>query len=100
MRAALAVIVAILIFLFCWMLIAVLLAFLGWIAVKTEQASSLFLLIHVLLIWILSPGVGAAIAIFSTSSIFRTVGPSTIFVGFVSVWAGLLLILAMSGVAS
>jgi tetratricopeptide (TPR) repeat protein len=100
MRLVLAVIVAVVLFLFCWAFIAVLLTLLAWVVVQTEQASPLFFLIHVLLIWILSPGAGAALAIFATASIFKTVAPSAIFVSFVSVCAALFFVAAVMGAAS
>jgi hypothetical protein len=100
MRLVLAVIVAIVLFLFCWALIASLLTLLAWVVVQTGQASSLFFLIHVLLTWVLSPGVGAALAVFATSSIFKTVAPSAIFLCFVSIFAPLSIIVALLETAS
>lgn len=100
MKLILAVIVAIVLFIFCWVLIAALLTLLAWVVVQTGQTSSLFFLIHVLLIWILSPGVGAALAVFATSSIFRAVAPSAIFLSFVSILAALFIIIAISETAS
>src|SRR5260370_33629926 len=100
MRPVLAIIVSTFIFLFCWLLIAGLLALMLWVAVKTEHASTLFLLFHAVVIWILRPAVCAALAIFATASSFRTVAPSTIFVGFISVLAVLLFGLVVLGAAS
>lgn len=87
MRSVIACITALVVFVVSWLLVGSLLAVMGWIANNTGYSSTVFLVIHVFLIWILSPGVGAAIAIAATNAIFKTVSLSTIYVSFVSICA-------------
>jgi hypothetical protein len=100
MRSILAVITAIAIFLFSWALLAGLLYVLGWAALNTGQRPGLFFFIHIFLMWVLSPGVGAAVAVYAASSAFQSVPPATIFVSFISVWTVVLLLLLLFGVLS
>ncbi len=100
MRSVLAVVAAILIFLFCWSLISGLLYGLGWAVLRAGHEPGIFIYIHVLLMWILSPGLGAAVGVYSASSAFRDVPPATIFVSFVSVWTVVLLVLLLFGLVS
>jgi hypothetical protein len=97
MRSVLAVITSIIFLGIGWLLVGGILSLLGWLLLKTGYASDFVLLIHLSLIWILSPGVAAAIAITVTNSIFRSVPSSTISVGFVSVCTTVCLLLIASG---
>ena len=100
MKTVLAVIVCLLLFLLGWFLLAGLLYVMGWAALKTGEKPGLFFLIHILLMLVLSPGVGAGVAIYATTTTFKSVAPIVIFTGFVSVCAVLLLLGFLSGALS
>ena len=100
MKSVLAVIVCLLLFLFSWFLLAGLLYALGWTVLKTGEKPGLFFLIHILLILVLSPGVGAGVAIYATTSTFKSVAPMVIFASFVSVCAVLLVLTFLFGALS
>jgi ATP-dependent DNA helicase PIF1 len=95
MRSVIAVIASIVFLGIGWLLVGGILGLLGWLFVKTGYASDLGLLIHLFAIWVLSPGFAAALAITATTSIFRSVPLSTIYVGFISVCATSSLLLAL-----
>lgn len=59
--------------------------------------------LNTLLVWILSPLAGAAIAVYASITTFKSVGANTIFVAFVSVCAsliGMLFLFAMAAAAN
>jgi hypothetical protein len=93
MRAVAAVLVAFVAFALSWFFIATLLALMGWAVSMSGYGSDLLLIIHVLLLWVLSPGLGAAISIIVASSVFKAVPVSTIYVSFVSICAIIFLLL-------
>jgi ATP-dependent DNA helicase PIF1 len=97
MRAVFAIIASILFLGIGWVVVGGILGVLGWLVANTGYASNLVLFIHLFLIWILSPGLAAAIAISATNTIFRSVSPSTIHVGFISVCATSCILLALAG---
>jgi ATP-dependent DNA helicase PIF1 len=96
MRSVIAVIASVLFLGIGWLLVGGIFGLLGWVLVKTGYASAPVLLIHLFLMWIFSPGFAAAIAIAATSSIFKSVSPSTIYVGFISACATALFLLALT----
>lgn len=85
MRATLAVVVCVAIFLLSWILVGGVFASLAWVAVRAGQEPGVIFVLHVLMMWILSPGLAAGIAVFATISKFKTVPASTVLVGFVSI---------------
>ncbi len=93
MRAVLAVATTLCIFVVMWVVVAVIIAVMAWAATAAGVQPGLFLLVNVFLIWIVSPGVGAGVAVFATSSHFESVDAKTIFVAFVSVCSIVLLAL-------
>jgi len=58
------------------------------------------MLIHIFLMWVLSPGVGAGVAIYASASAFKTVPVSHIFVSFVSVCAAILALVFLFGIVA
>ncbi len=71
---------------------------LGVVASKASSGLGLLHLLHVFLMWVISPGVGGFFAVSVTAHIFRSVPISTIYVSFVSVAAVLLVLLFLLGV--
>ena len=83
-----------------WLLCAALIAALAWAGTEAGVSPGLFLIVNVFLMWILSPGLGAGVAIYATISQFTHVPASTIFVGFVSVCSVILLLLFLASLVA
>lgn len=90
MRSVLAVVVSLALFLLMWLVVAGIIAAMAWAATTAGVRPGLFLFFNIFLMWVLSPGVGAALAIFATVSHFEKIDSKTIFVAFVSI-AGIVL---------
>lgn len=90
MKAIAAVLSALAVFAFVWLLVALLVAGMAWAATDAGVKPGLFLILNMLLVWILSPAVGAGVAIYATTNHFTSVDPKTVFVSFVSICSALL----------
>lgn len=98
MKAVLAVVTALLVLVFVWLLVAGLMYGMGYLALQARPTGGgLLLLLHVFVMWVLSPGVGGYLAVFVTSAIFRSVPVSTIYVSFVSVIGVMTVLLFLLG---
>jgi hypothetical protein len=93
MRVTLAVSMAFVVFIFSWLINALLMTALAVAATLAGVKPGIFLLFNIFLIWILSPGLGAAVAVYATAKKFSNVDPSLILVGFVSVTAVVLIMM-------
>jgi hypothetical protein len=98
MRAILAVVTALFVLILGWLLVAGLLYLMGIIAIKARPQAGLLLIVHIFLIWVLSPGAAGYLAIFVTSRLFRSVPIPTLYVSFVSVVGVLSALLFLIGV--
>jgi hypothetical protein len=92
-RAVLAVVVALILFVVMWLVIAGIIAAMAWAATAAGVRPGIFLLVNIFLMWVLSPGVGAALAVFAATSHFESIDSKTIFVAFVSICSVVLLVL-------
>jgi hypothetical protein len=100
MKAIGAVAAALGIFLFMWFLIAGLIVGLAYFATGAGIGGGVFWGLNTLLVWIISPLAGAAVAVYASITTFRSVAPATIFVAFVSVCASLIGILFIFGIVA
>lgn len=73
-----------LVFVMVWVLVSVLVAGISWAATVAGVRPGIFLTINVFLIWVLSPAVGAGVAVYAMIERFASVDAKTIFVGFTS----------------
>lgn len=99
MKAILAVVVALLLLLLGWLLVAGLLYGMGYVAMQARPTGGFLVILHVFVMWVLSPGVGGYLAVFVTSAIFRSVSVSTLYVSFVSVVGVFTVLLFLLGLA-
>lgn len=93
MKAIGAVAATLTIFIFVWLFIAGLIVGLAYFATEAGVGGGVFWGLNTLLVWILSPLAGAAVAVYAAITTFKSVGATTIFVAFVSVCASLIGIL-------
>ena len=101
MKSIGAVAAALAIFIFVWLLIACLIFGLAYFGTRAGVEVGLFFVdLNMLLMWILSPLAGAAIAVYAAITNFKTVSAATIFVAFVSVCASILGILFIFALAA
>ena len=99
MQSVLAVFFSFLIFLLSWFINAFLIGALAMAAVYAGAGQGLFLIINIIFIWIICPGIGAFVAISATVKKFIDVEIGTIFVGFVSVCAVLIILFFLFSVS-
>jgi hypothetical protein len=99
MKAIFAVVVALLVLVLGWLLVAGLLYGMGYVAMQARPTGGLLVIFHVFLMWVLSPGVGGYLAVFVTSAIFRSVPVSTVYVSFMSVVGVFTVLLFLLGLA-
>jgi len=92
MRSVLAVFFAFVIFLTSWLLNAFLVGVLAMAALYAGAGAGIFLILNILFIWILCPGIGAFTAVSAAIKTFEDIEIETIFVGFVSVCAVLIIL--------
>jgi hypothetical protein len=92
MLSVLSVLFAFILFLIGWFFNAFLVGVLAFAAIYAGAGKGLFLIINILFIWIICPGIGAFIAVSATIKKFTEVEIETIFVGFVSVCAVLIIL--------
>jgi hypothetical protein len=83
-----------------WIIMAILLSLIGAIASQAHGGVGLLHLIHVFLIWVLSPGIGGFFALYVTALLFNSVSTHTIYVSFVSATAVILAVLLLAGIVS
>lgn len=100
MKAIGAVAAALAIFIFVWLFIAGLIVGLAYFATGAGVGGGVFWGLNTLLVWILSPLAGAAVAVYAAITTFKSVGATTIFVSFVSVCASLIGILFIFALAA
>jgi hypothetical protein len=81
------------IFVFVWFFISALIVGLAYFANRAGVGGGIFWGLNTLLVWILSPLAGAAVAVYAATTTFKSVGATTVFVAFVSVCASLICIL-------
>ena len=93
MKLVIAISVAFLVFIFSWILNALLMMGLALLATKAGVKPGFFLLINIFLIWVLSPGIGSGIAIYATGSKFREIDTNLIYVAFVTIVVVLLILI-------
>ncbi len=85
MRVALAILYAFFVFLLSWMLNAIAIAGIAFAATSAGVKPGIFLFLNILLVWILSPGLGSGVAMYAAGKKFKDVEVSLILVGFVTV---------------
>lgn len=100
MKAIGAVAATLAIFIFVWLFIAGLIVGLAYFATGAGVGGGVFWGLNTLLVWILSPLAGAAVAVYAAITTFKSVGSNTIFVSFVSVCASLIGILFIFALAA
>lgn len=102
MKAIGAVAAALAIFIFVWLFIAGIIVGLAYFAAGAGAGAGggVFWWLNTLLVWILSPLAGAAVAVYAATTTFNSVGATTIFVSFVSVLASLIGILFIFSLAA
>jgi len=88
-----AVLVAFAVFIFSWLFLAFLLQIIGFAVVQSGYGPVTFVVIHILAMWVLCPGIGAAIAIYVSCKSFSSVLNDRIFYPFVSICSALILLL-------
>jgi hypothetical protein len=93
MQSFVAVFFAFTVFLFGWAFNALLVTGLAAGAVYAGAGAGIFLIINMLFVWIICPGIGAFVGVSASIGRYRTVDVTTIFVGFVSVCAVLIILL-------
>ena len=81
------------IFLFSWILLALLLTLMGYAVIQSGHRPGSLMIIHILAIWVLCPGIGAGIAVFATCRSFTTVSKDLILHVFVSICAAIIVLL-------
>lgn len=100
MKSVLAVVTAVIVLVAGWLLIGLMLLLLGYFGAKAAGGVGLMSLINLFLVWVLSPTVGGFLALRITSDLFKSVSIHTIYVGFVSVTAVLLIITSVAGLST
>lgn len=93
MRVAIAIFVAFVLFIVGWLINALVMTVLAVAATYAGVKPGIFLLINIFLIWVLSPGLGGAVAVYATAKKFKDIDPMLILVGFVSFTAAMLILL-------
>lgn len=88
------------IFIFSWMLLALLLTLIGYASIQSGHRPGVLMVIHFLATWVLCPGIGAGVAVFATSRSFMTVSTDMIFTAFVSICAAIIALLLAAQVGS
>jgi hypothetical protein len=99
MRSVLAVFFSFVIFLLSWFINAFLVGALAMAAVYAGAGQGLFLILNIIFIWIICPGIGAFVAVSGAIKKFIDVEVNTIFVGFVSVCAVLIILFFLFSVS-
>lgn len=85
MKAAFSVIVAVMLMAVSWAMICALLYGIWFIASQTGYSIKFMYYISILLILLISPCFGGYVAAYVTPRLFKTINPSTIYVGFVTI---------------
>lgn len=98
MKAALAVVTAILVFIFAWAALGTMMFAIQFLAIKSGMGGGLLHLFHQLLTWGVCPAFGAFSATLVTPRIFPTISPATICTSFISVVATLMVLLFLLAV--
>jgi hypothetical protein len=99
MKAVLAVVTSLVVLVLGWLFIGGLFYVMGLVAIEARPQGSLFFIVHVFLMWVLSPGVAGYFAVFVTSRLFRFVPVPTLYVSFISVVGVLTMLLFLFGIA-
>jgi hypothetical protein len=99
-KAVLATLTSLTVLTIGWFVIALVLSLIGVVASEARDGIGLLHIVHVLLIWVLSPAIGGFFAVCVTVLLFNSVSTHTIYVSFVSVTAVILILLFLMGVVS
>jgi hypothetical protein len=87
MRSVLASMASLLMFALGWIVTALTFALIGFIVSHARSDAGLLQVIHLILMWVLSPAIGGFFAVYLTGTLFGSVARDTIYVSFTSVIA-------------